>query len=195
MPLLPKSVAAVAANHPQVLLLSMVVMNRPAVLAAGTVAVGLGANLGDPRQTLSWAVAAMAGLARTELLAVSSLYSSQPIDSSGPDYLNAVALLRTGQEPLDLLHALQAIELQAGRERPYRNAPRTLDLDIELWGDRQSDDPELILPHPRMWQRAFVLLPLAEIAPGSVSADQLQAVADQGIERSLAQGWWTAQSA
>ena len=173
----------------------MVVMNRPAVLAADTVAVGLGANLGDARQTLSWAVAAMAGLARTELLAVSSLYSSKPIDSSGPDYLNAVALLRTEQQPLDLLHALQAIELQAGRERPYRNAPRTLDLDIELWGDRQSDDPELILPHPRMWQRAFVLLPLAEIAPGRVSADQLQAVADQGIERSLAQGWWTAQSA
>lgn len=168
----------------------MAVMNKPAALAADTVAVGLGANLGDARQTLSWAVAAMAGLARTELLAVSSLYSSKPIDSSGPDYLNAVALLRTGQQPLDLLHALQAIELQAGRERPYRNAPRTLDLDIELWGDRQSDDPELILPHPRMWQRAFVLLPLAEIAPGCVSAEQLQSVADQGIERSLAQGWW-----
>lgn len=187
---LPKSVAAVAANHPLVLLLSPVVMNKPAALAADTVAVGLGANLGDARQTLSWAVAAMAKLARTELLAVSSLYSSKPIDSSGPDYLNAVALLRTGREPLDLLHALQAIELQAGRERPYRNAPRTLDLDIELWGGRQSDDPELILPHPRMWQRAFVLLPLAEIAPGCVNAEQLQSVADQGIERSLAQGWW-----
>jgi len=178
-----------------VLLLQPVVMSKPAALAADTVAVGLGANLGDARQTLSWAVAAMAGLARTELLAVSSLYSSKPIDSSGPDYLNAVALLRTEQEPLDLLHALQAIELQAGRERPYRNAPRTLDLDIELWGDRQSQVPELILPHPRMWQRAFVLLPLAEIAPGCVSAEQLQAVADQGIERSLVQGWWIEESA
>ncbi len=177
------------------LLLQPVVMSKPAALAADTVAVGLGANLGDARQTLSWAVAAMAGLARTELLAVSSLYSSKPIDSSGPDYLNAVALLRTGQEPLDLLHALQAIELQAGRERPYRNAPRTLDLDIELWGNRQSQVPELILPHPRMWQRAFVLVPLAEIAPGCVSAERLQAVADQGIERSLVQGWWTEQSA
>lgn len=195
MPPRPKSAVAVAANHPPVLLRSPVVMNKPVALAADTVAVGLGANLGDARRTLSWAVAAMAGLARTELLAVSSLYSSKPIDSSGPDYLNAVALLRTGQEPLDLLHALQAIELQAGRERPYRNAPRTLDLDIELWGDRHSDATELTLPHPRMWQRAFVLLPLAEIAPGCVSAEQLQAVADQGIERSLAQGWWIEQSA
>ena len=93
-------------------------MSKPVALAADTVAVGLGANLGDARQTLSWAVAAMAGLARTELLAVSSLYSSKPIDSSGPDYLNAVALLSTGQEQLDLMHALQAIELQAGRVRP-----------------------------------------------------------------------------
>lgn len=193
MPPRPKSAAAVAANHPLALLLPPVAMNRLPVLATDTVAVGLGANLGDARQTLSWAVAAMAGLARTELLAVSSLYSSKPIDSSGPDYLNAVALLRTEQEPLSLLHALQAIELQAGRERPYRNAPRTLDLDIELWGDRQSQAPELILPHPRMWQRAFVLLPLAEIVPGCVSAEQLQAVADQGIERSLAQGWWLEQ--
>ena len=165
-------------------------MNKPAALASDTVAVGLGANLGDARRTLSWAVAAMAGLARTELLAVSSLYSSKPIDSSGPDYLNAVALLRTGQEPLDLLHALQAIELQAGRERPYRNAPRTLDLDIELWGDWRSDAPVLIVPHPRMWERAFVLVPLAEIASQCVSAEQLQAVADQGIERSQSQGWW-----
>lgn len=170
-------------------------MNKPAALAADTVAVGLGANLGDARRTLSWAVAAMAGLARTELLAVSSLYSSKPIDSSGPDYLNAVALLRTGQEPLDLLHALQAIELQAGRERPYRNAPRTLDLDIELWGDRHSDVPELILPHPRMWQRAFVLLPLAELAPERVTSAQLQAVQAQAIARAHGPDWADSASA
>ena len=164
-------------------------------LAADTVAIGLGANLGEAQQTLRWAVQAIAQLPQTRLLSVSSLYSTKPIDSSGPDYLNAVALVSTQQKPLAFLQSLQAIELQAGRERPYRNAPRTLDLDIELWGDRQSEDPELILPHPRMWQRAFVLLPLAEIAPGCVSAEQLQAVADQGIERSLAQGWWTEQSA
>ncbi|PIG08012.1 2-amino-4-hydroxy-6-hydroxymethyldihydropteridine diphosphokinase [Comamonas sp. 26] len=169
-------------------------MNKPdsalAALAADTVAIGLGANLGDAQQTLSWAVQALAQLAQTQLLAVSSLYSTKPIDSSGPDYLNAVALVRTQQAPLAFLQALQALELQAGRERPYRNAPRTLDLDIELWGEWRSEDPVLIVPHPCMWERAFVLVPLAEIAPQCVSAEQLQAVADQGIERSQSQGWW-----
>ena len=130
-------------------------MNKPdtalATLAADTVAIGLGANLGDAQQTLRWAVQALAQLAQTQLLSVSSLYSTKPIDSSGPDYLNAVALVRTQQAPLAFLQALQALELQAGRERPYRNAPRTLDLDIELWGEWRSEDPVLIVPHPRMW--------------------------------------------
>ena len=169
-------------------------MNKPdsalAALAADTVAIGLGANLGDAQQTLSWAVQALAQLAQTQLLAVSSLYSTKPIDSSGPDYLNAVALVRTQQAPLAFLQALQVLELQAGRERPYRNAPRTLDLDIELWGGWRSDVPVLVVPHPRMWERAFVLVPLAEIASQCVSTEQLQAVADQGIERSQSQGWW-----
>lgn len=166
-------------------------MNKPeAALAADTVAIGLGANLGDAAQTLSWAVEALGKLPQTQLLAVSSLYRTRPIDSSGPDYLNAVALVRTQQAPLEFLQALQAIELQAGRERPYRNAPRTLDLDIELWGDWQSQAPELIVPHPRMWERAFVLVPLVEIASYCVTPAQLQAVADQGIERSQKQGWW-----
>ena len=169
-------------------------MNKPntalAALASDTVAIGLGANLGDARHTLSWAVQALAQLAQTQLLAVSSLYSTKPIDSSGPDYLNAVALVRTQQAPLAFLQALQTLELQAGRERPYRNAPRTLDLDIELWGEWRSEDPVLIVPHPRMWERAFVLVPLAEIAPQCVSAELLQAVADQGVERSQSQGWW-----
>ena len=169
-------------------------MNKPntalAALATDTVAIGLGANLGDAQQTLSWAVQALAQLAQTQLLAVSSLYSTKPIDSSGPDYLNAVALVRTQQAPLAFLQALQALELQAGRERPYRNAPRTLDLDIELWGEWRSEDPVLIVPHPRMWERAFVLVPLAEIAPQCVSAERLNAVADQGIERSQSQDWW-----
>ena len=169
-------------------------MNKPnpalAALAADTVVIGLGANLGDAQQTLSWAVQALSQLAQTQLLAVSSLYSTKPIDSSGPDYLNAVALVRTQQAPLAFLQALQALELQAGRERPYRNAPRTLDLDIELWGGWRSDVPVLVVPHPRMWERAFVLVPVAEIAPQCVSAEQLQAVADQGIERSQSQDWW-----
>ena len=159
-------------------------------LATDTVAIGLGANLGEAQQTLRWAVQTIAQLPQTRLLKVSSLYSTKPIDSSGPDYLNALALVSTQQAPLEFLQALQAIELQAGRERPYRNAPRTLDLDIELWGDWQSDAQDLIVPHPRMWERAFVLVPLAEVAPQCVSEPQLQAVADQGIEHRQGADWW-----
>lgn len=166
-------------------------MNKtPTGLAADTVAIGLGANLGEAQQTLRWAVQELARLPQTQLFKVSSLYSTKPIDSSGPDYLNAVALVQTQQAPLEFLHALQAIELQAGRERPYRNAPRTLDLDIELWGSWQSDLPELIVPHPRMWQRAFVLVPLAEVAPYCVTQAQLKAVQGQGIERQRNADWW-----
>ncbi|ABM95972.1 2-amino-4-hydroxy-6-hydroxymethyldihydropteridine diphosphokinase [Methylibium petroleiphilum] len=151
--------------------------------------VGLGANLGDARLTLQVALDALAALPDTRLVAVSSLYRSAPIDSSGPDYLNAVAALDTALEPHALLSALQAIEQVNGRERPYRNAPRTLDLDLLLHGDTRLDTPTLTLPHPRLHQRAFVLLPLAEIAPalalpgrGAV-ADWLPGVADQTVER------------
>ncbi|WP_430418011.1 2-amino-4-hydroxy-6-hydroxymethyldihydropteridine diphosphokinase [Methylibium petroleiphilum] len=151
--------------------------------------VGLGANLGDARLTLQVALDALAALPDTRLVAVSSLYRSAPIDSSGPDYLNAVAALDTALEPHALLSALQAIEQVHGRERPYRNAPRTLDLDLLLHGDARLDTPTLTLPHPRLHQRAFVLLPLAEIAPalalpgrGAV-ADWLPGVADQTVER------------
>ena len=151
--------------------------------------VGLGANLGDARLTLQAALDALAALPDTQLVAVSSLYRSAPIDSSGPDYLNAVAALDTALEPHALLSALQAIEQVHGRERPYRNAPRTLDLDLLLHGDARLDTPTLTLPHPRLHQRAFVLLPLAEIAPalalpgrGAV-ADWLPGVADQTVER------------
>ena len=166
-------------------------MSKPlAVLPPNTVAVGLGANLGDAGQVLREAVQAMARSPQTQLLAVSSLYSTAPVDSSGPDYLNALALVETQQAPLEFLHALQALELAAGRERPYRNAPRTLDLDIELWADWQSDAAELLVPHPRMWERAFVLVPLAEVAPQCVSAAQLQAVADQCIALKAGPDWW-----
>ena len=153
------------------------------------VAIGLGANLGDRGQSLARAIAAIDGLPGTCLVAVSSLYSSAPIDSSGPDYLNAVAAVRTTLAPLALLDALQAIELAAGRERPYRNAPRTLDLDIELWDGERMDTPRLTVPHPRMYERAFVLLPLAEIAPQRVTPAQLQAVQGQGIRLAEAAGW------
>lgn len=152
---------------------------RPVVSAY----IGLGANLGDARAALLAAVRALQGLDGGEALTVSSLYSSAPIDSSGPDYLNAVAYLPTRLSAPDLLAALQQIENAAGRERPYRNAPRTLDLDVLLYGDASIDSPSLTVPHPRMYQRAFVLLPLAELAPARVPAQALAAVADQVLVR------------
>lgn len=148
--------------------------------------VGLGANLGDRGEALLQALRAMAALPQTQLLAVSSLYSSAPVDATGPDYLNAVAALQTQQSPQDFLQALQTLELAAGRERPYRNAPRTLDLDILLWGNAKLDTPALTVPHPCMYERAFVLLPLAQLDASLVRADQLEAVADQQI--AVAQG-------
>ena len=143
--------------------------------------VGLGANLGDAPATVRAAIAAIATLANTELLRASRLYASAPIDSSGPDYINAVVQVRTALSAPALLAELQTIERAAGRERPYRNAPRTLDLDLLLYGDAHISSPALTVPHPRMQQRAFVLLPLAEIAPALVDAAALVAVQDQAV--------------
>lgn len=155
--------------------------------------IGLGANLGDRGAALARAVQALAALPSTQRLRVSGLYASAPIDAGGPDYLNAVAELSTCLAPLALLDALQAIEQAAGRERSYRNAPRTLDLDLLVYADQQLVSERLTLPHPRLGERAFVLLPLAELAPQRVSAQQLAAVADQRIERVEGPEW--AQSA
>ena len=146
-----------------------------------TAFIGLGANLGDRGAALRQAVMALGQLPGTQLLAVSSLYRSAPVDASGPDYLNAVAAIATTLAPRALLAQLQALEHAAGRLRPYRNAPRTLDLDVLLYGAVQQDDPTLTLPHPRMTERAFVLHPLHELAPERVGAAQLAAVADQAI--------------
>ncbi len=158
-------------------------------MAASLAYVGLGANLGDARAALASAFDALAALPDTELLRRSSTWRSAPVDSSGPDYLNAVAELRTTLAPLDLLQRLQVIELAHGRERPYRNAPRTLDLDLLLYAGLVLATPELSLPHPRAHERAFVLQPLAELAAdlmipnhGKVAA-LLPAVADQRVER------------
>ena len=151
--------------------------------------VGLGANLGDARAALASAQADLAALPDTTLLRVSSVWRTAPIESSGPDYLNAVAELRTALAPLVLLHRLQAIELAHGRERPYRNAPRTLDLDLLVVEGLTLDTPELTLPHPRAHERAFVLAPLAELAPALVMpgrgrvSDLLATTTDQPIER------------
>ena len=145
--------------------------------------VALGANLGDAVITVQQALRDVACLPETELYKASSLYRSAPYEAQGPDFINAVVLVQTQLSPLALLHALQALELQSGRERPFKNAPRTLDLDIIFYGDLSLNTPELTLPHPRWFERAFVLQPLDEVWPERVSAAQLAAVQDQTIER------------
>jgi 2-amino-4-hydroxy-6-hydroxymethyldihydropteridine diphosphokinase len=127
--------------------------------------VGLGANLGDAAATVRLAFDELAALPGTQVIARSSLYRSAPIDAGGPDFVNAVAELRTMLEPAALLQELQAIEALHDRQRPYRHAPRTLDLDLLLVGDRVIDTPSLSVPHPRLHLRAFVLEPLLELAP------------------------------
>ncbi len=145
--------------------------------------VALGANLGDAVATVQQALRDVGGLPKTQLLKASSLYRSAPYEAQGPDFINAVVLIQTGLGPMALLHALQGLELQSGRERPYKNAPRTLDLDIVFYGDEVLATPELTLPHPRWQERAFVLQPLAEVWPERVSVAQLAAVQDQAIQR------------
>lgn len=128
--------------------------------------VGLGANLGDDlTATLQSALQALAALPATRLVAVSSAWRSAPVQATGPDFLNAVARLATTLPPEALLDALQAIEQQHGRQRPYLNAPRTLDLDLLLYGQQRLRTDRLTLPHPRLSERAFVLRPLLELDP------------------------------
>ena len=145
--------------------------------------VALGANLGDARSSVRNALAALASLPCTELVQGSSLYRSAPVDAGGPDFINAVAELRTQLSAPGLLARLQGLEQAAGRERPYRHAPRTLDLDLLMYGDARIDSARLVVPHPRMAERAFVLLPLAEIAPGLVDAARLAEVSGQDCQR------------
>jgi 2-amino-4-hydroxy-6-hydroxymethyldihydropteridine diphosphokinase len=143
--------------------------------------IGLGANLGDPRGAVMQAIQSIAALPGVSLTHQSALYGSAPVDAGGNDFVNAVVEVQTLLAPHALLTQLQSIENAAGRVRPYRNAPRTLDLDILLYDQQCVHDAVLVIPHPRMEQRAFVLRPLAEIAPALVSAVQLQAVADQSV--------------
>jgi 2-amino-4-hydroxy-6-hydroxymethyldihydropteridine diphosphokinase len=150
-----------------------------------TAFVALGANLGDAAAALRAAVAAIDCLPGTRIARCSGLYRTAPHEASGPDFINAVVEVSTCLCAPDLLVALQQIELAAGRERPYPNAPRTLDLDILLYGSARIDSPRLCVPHPRMMERAFVLVPLSEIAPTRVSAAQLQAVSGQVILRAV----------
>ena len=135
--------------------------------------VGLGANLGDARASVGAALEALGRLPQTRLLRASSLYRSAPWQADGPDFINAVAELQTRLCAPELLRALQALEQAAGRARPWRNAPRTLDLDLLAYGSARIESDRLTLPHPRLHERAFVLWPLAEIAPERVSAAAL----------------------
>jgi 2-amino-4-hydroxy-6-hydroxymethyldihydropteridine diphosphokinase len=151
--------------------------------------IGVGANLGFARDAVLNAIADLSRLPSTHFVAASSLYRSAPVDGEGPDFINAVAEIETALPPQDLLTALQAIETRYGRVRTTKNAPRTLDLDLLLYGDGLIRTPDLVVPHPRLHERAFVLLPLVELAgpiqiPGKGRADVLAAaVGDQDVER------------
>ena len=151
--------------------------------------VGLGANLGDAAAAIAGATLALDRLASTRVVRSSALYRSAALGAEGPDYLNAVAELNTTLAPDVLLAELLRIESRQGRERSYRNAPRTLDLDLLLYADLQLESAALTLPHPRLHERAFVLLPLAEIAPALVIpgrgpvSDLLPGVVGQRIDK------------
>ena len=127
--------------------------------------IGLGANLGDARQTIATAINTLRSSAQIFSLLEAPLYHSDPVDAQGPVFINTVVAIDTTLEPLALLELLQSIEQQHGRERPYQNAPRTLDLDLLLYGDLTINTPRLTVPHPRMHQRAFVLRPLQDLSP------------------------------
>jgi 2-amino-4-hydroxy-6-hydroxymethyldihydropteridine diphosphokinase len=157
--------------------------------------IALGANLGKPQQTLAWARGRIAELG--EITAVSALYRTAPVGGppGQPDYLNAALGLQTEREPMDLLAELLRIEREAGRERRERWGPRVLDLDLLAYGSRVSDLPGLSLPHPRLMERAFVLAPLADIAPdwlhpvtGVAVRDALTRTEISGVER-LTEDW------
>ena len=155
-----------------------------------TAYIALGANLGDPVATIQAAFMALEGLPESRLVDRSALYRTAPIGlAEQPEFINAAARLETNLAPEALLDALLAIEQDFGRVRQLRNGPRTLDLDILLYDTQVIDTPRLSLPHPRLHLRAFVLYPLADLAPelalpgrGTLAA-WLPAVANQGIVR------------
>ncbi|MDM3872412.1 2-amino-4-hydroxy-6-hydroxymethyldihydropteridine diphosphokinase [Porticoccus sp. W117] len=134
--------------------------------------IALGSNLAEPLQQVSQGLDAIANLSQCQLLDHSPWYRSAPVGPRGqPDYINGVCAIETTLQPLPLLHQLQNIENQQGRVRSQRWGARTLDLDILLYGDLTLNTPELQLPHPRMAERNFVLLPLADIAADLVMPD------------------------
>lgn len=157
--------------------------------ALTTAFVALGANLEGPAQHVNQAIEELGRLPESRVLRRSSLYRTAPVGLlEQPDFINAVAQLETSLEPEPLLDALLALEARHGRRRGSPNSPRTLDLDLLLYGDRRQQDERLTLPHPRMHERAFVLVPLAEIAPGATVpgrgrvSDLLDRVDRTGVE-------------
>lgn len=152
--------------------------------------VGLGSNLGESGAQLKLALADISALPQTRLLAQSSLYRSAPVGFvDQPDFVNAVAKVETMLTPQGLLAALLHIEQHHGRERTFQNAPRTLDLDVLLYDDLAMHEHGLTIPHPHMHRRAFVLLPLLEIAPDcaipgiGAAASAMQACLDQVLQK------------
>ncbi|MFN7835189.1 MAG: 2-amino-4-hydroxy-6-hydroxymethyldihydropteridine diphosphokinase [Burkholderiaceae bacterium] len=149
--------------------------------------IGLGANIGEPHTALDHALDGLRPLARNGEVTVSPRYRSAPIDALGPDFINAVATFDSEQSAIEILRHLHALEAAAGRQRSYRNAPRTLDLDLLLFGDEQIASAAMTVPHPRMLQRAFVLKPLLDLAPdihipgAGAARDHWPAVAGQTI--------------
>ena len=148
-----------------------------------TVFVGLGSNLGQSLEEVSHAISEINALPDTQVVSCSSYYQSAPHEAVGPDYINAVVQIKTRLDAYTLLAQCQAIENAAGRERPYRNAPRTLDVDLLLFGDASIQSENLTVPHPRMRERAFVLLPLSELAPERVLPSELVHVSGQSIHK------------
>jgi 2-amino-4-hydroxy-6-hydroxymethyldihydropteridine diphosphokinase len=150
--------------------------------------IGLGSNLGEREATIRGAVGELASLG--DVVAVSPIYETEPVGfRDQPDFLNAAVELETDLEPVDLLEGLLSIERALGRKRTFPNAPRTIDLDLLLYGDQVISTPELTLPHPRLHERAFVLVPLAKLVPdlilpvlGKTVSDAL-AQTDSGVVR------------
>ena len=146
-------------------------------------AIALGANLGDAAQQVVGAMAVLESHAEISAIARSGLYRSPAFLSEGPDYINAVIMVRTMLTAPALWQVMSGIEAQFGRERPYRWAPRTLDLDLIFYGSAQMSGPHLTVPHPRWAERSFVVVPLAEIAPHLVPEEVVARVSSQPIAR------------
>lgn len=157
---------------------------------------GLGANLGQAQTTLVQAVEQLHQTPGIQVVAGSPFYRSAPVDANGPDYTNAVCAVLTTLSPEALLDRIQSIEQAFGRERPYRNAPRTLDIDILFYGEQAYQSERLCIPHPRLFERAFVLRPLQDLNPDTALLPRdwpalLQAVAGQALQRLPGAGLWT----